>query len=94
VDKAFKGQVGRNLEAYVDDVVIKIRTDEDMLQDIQETFDKLREIYMKLNPKKCSVRKESGKFLGVMVSKDGIKAHPDKVEAVLKMKSPGSVKEI
>jgi hypothetical protein len=94
MDKAFKEQVGRNLEVYVDDVVIKSKTDEDMLEDIKETFAQLRKINMKLNPKKCSFGKEAGKFLGVLVSKDGIQAHPDKVQAVMKMKSPNTVKEI
>jgi hypothetical protein len=64
MDKAFKGQVGRNLEVYVDDMVIKIRSDEEMLEDIKETFAQLRKINMKLNPKKCSLGKKWGNSLG------------------------------
>ncbi|GJY56815.1 reverse transcriptase domain-containing protein [Tanacetum coccineum] len=54
IDKVFNNQIRRNLEAYVNDMVIKSVSEEDMLIDIQGTFDKLRAINMKLNPKKCS----------------------------------------
>ncbi|GKA15198.1 DNA-directed DNA polymerase [Tanacetum coccineum] len=62
VDKVFSDQIRRNLEAYVDDMVIKSISEEDMLQDIQETF-------MKLNPKKCSFGVEEGLFLGHLITK-------------------------
>ncbi|GJR08447.1 reverse transcriptase domain-containing protein [Tanacetum coccineum] len=54
VDNAFEGQVGRNLEVYVDDLVIKSHTEDELVRDIVETFRALRKINMKLNPKKCS----------------------------------------
>ncbi|GJV13934.1 reverse transcriptase domain-containing protein [Tanacetum coccineum] len=54
VDEAFDKQIGRNLEVYVDDMVIKSKAEKDMLADTAETFDNLRRINMKLNPKKCS----------------------------------------
>ncbi|GJU53674.1 RNA-directed DNA polymerase, eukaryota, reverse transcriptase zinc-binding domain protein [Tanacetum coccineum] len=57
-------QLGRNLEAYVDDMVIKSKTEQEMVMDIAETFDNLRKINMKLNPKKCSFGVKEGKFLG------------------------------
>ena len=49
---------------------------------------------MKLNPSKCAFRVSSGKFLGFMVSHRGIKANPDKIQAILDMKPPRSIKEI
>ncbi|XP_076922861.1 putative mitochondrial protein AtMg00860 [Bidens hawaiensis] len=49
---------------------------------------------MKLNPGKCSLGVEEGKFLGVLVTKEGIKANPEKVEALIQMDSPTSVKEV
>ena len=82
VDKAFNKQIGRNFEAYVDDMVIKSRTEEDLLSDIQETFNQLRAINMKLNPKKCSFGVEEGQFLGHLITKQGIKANPSKVKAI------------
>ncbi|GJV52527.1 retrovirus-related pol polyprotein from transposon TNT 1-94 [Tanacetum coccineum] len=60
VDKAFHKQIGRNLEVYVDDLVIKSRTEDEIVRDIEETFKTLREINMKLNPKKCTFRVEEG----------------------------------
>jgi hypothetical protein len=51
MDKAFKDQIRRNLEVYVDELVIKSRTEADLIKDIQETFDQLRSIRMKLNPR-------------------------------------------
>ncbi|GKE22169.1 hypothetical protein Tco_1433681 [Tanacetum coccineum] len=54
VDSTFQTQLRRNLEAYVDDMVIKRKTEQDMIMDIAETFDNLRKINMKLNPMKCS----------------------------------------
>ncbi|XP_022003391.1 uncharacterized protein LOC110900838 [Helianthus annuus] len=68
MDKAFEKQIGRNLEVYVDDLVIKSREEKQMLEDIEETFQKLREYNIKLNPKKCSFGVEEGKFLGVVVT--------------------------
>ncbi|GJU91484.1 reverse transcriptase domain-containing protein [Tanacetum coccineum] len=55
VDNAFEGQVGRNLEVYVDDLVIKSHTEDELVRDIVETFRALRKINMKLNPKKCTL---------------------------------------
>ena len=54
MDKAFKPQIDVNLEVYVDDLVIKSKEEDQMLRDIQDTFDQLRSIRMKLNPSKCS----------------------------------------
>nr|GEV51929.1 hypothetical protein [Tanacetum cinerariifolium] len=71
VDRAFKTQIERNLEAYVDDMVIKSMSERDILADIAETFDNLRWINMKLNPKKCSFGVAKEKFLGEIQSLAG-----------------------
>ncbi|GJX31368.1 reverse transcriptase domain-containing protein [Tanacetum coccineum] len=63
VDKAFQRQIGRNLEVYVDDLVIKSHTEEEIIRDITETFKTLRQINMKLNPKKCTFGMQEGMFL-------------------------------
>ncbi|GKC91155.1 reverse transcriptase domain-containing protein, partial [Tanacetum coccineum] len=75
-------QIGRNLEAYVDDMVIKSRDEKMLLADIAETFDNLKKINMKLNPKKCSFGVEEGKFLGYMVMSKGIRDNPKKTRAL------------
>nr|GEU88007.1 reverse transcriptase domain-containing protein [Tanacetum cinerariifolium] len=94
VDKAFQKQIGRNLEVYVDDLVNKIRTIHEIIRDIEETFKTLREINMKLNPKKCTFGIEEGIFLGYKVNTKGIKVCPDKVEAVLSLPSPKCLKDV
>ncbi|GKC00897.1 reverse transcriptase domain-containing protein [Tanacetum coccineum] len=94
VDKAFHKQIGRNLEVYVDDLVIKSRTEDEIIRDIEETFKTLREINMKLNPKKCTFGVEEGMFLGYKVNTKGIKVCPDKVDDVLSLPSPRCLKDV
>nr|GEX12912.1 reverse transcriptase domain-containing protein [Tanacetum cinerariifolium] len=64
MDKAFESQVGRNIEVYVDDLVVKSHTEDEMVGDIEETFRTLRKVNMKLNTKKCSFGLAEGVFLG------------------------------
>ncbi|GJX28713.1 reverse transcriptase domain-containing protein [Tanacetum coccineum] len=94
VDRAFDSQVGRNMEVYVDDLVIKSHTEAEMLRDIGETFRTLRKINMKLNPKKCTFGAVEGMFLGYTITPEGIKPCPDKTEAVLQLPSPRTIKEV
>ncbi|GJY10148.1 reverse transcriptase domain-containing protein [Tanacetum coccineum] len=94
VDKAFHKQIGRNLKVYVDNLVIKIRTEDEIVRDIKETFKTLREINMKLNPKKCTFRVEEGMFLGYKVNTKGLKVCPDKVDVVLSLPSPRCLKDV
>ncbi|GJV20538.1 reverse transcriptase domain-containing protein [Tanacetum coccineum] len=94
VDKAFHKQIGRNLEVYVDNLVIKSRTEDEIVKDIEETFQTLREINMKLNPKKCTFGIEEGMFLGYKVSTRGLKVCPNKVDAVLSLPSPKCLKDV
>ncbi|GJV47605.1 reverse transcriptase domain-containing protein [Tanacetum coccineum] len=93
VDKAFQKQIGRNLEVYVDDLVIKSRTEEEVIRDITETFKTLRQINMKLNPKKCTSMQESI-YLGYKVSTNGLRACPEKADAVLSLPSPRCIKDV
>nr|GEU40118.1 reverse transcriptase domain-containing protein [Tanacetum cinerariifolium] len=87
VDKAFQKQIGRNLEVYVDDLVIKSRMKQEVIRDIEETFKTLREINMKLKPKNGTFGMREGMFLGYKVNADGLKVCPDKVEAKCTKKS-------
>ncbi|GJX74845.1 reverse transcriptase domain-containing protein [Tanacetum coccineum] len=94
VDKAFQKQIGRNLEVYVDDLVIKSRVEKEVIRDVEETFKTLREINMKLNPKKYAIRMREGTFLGYKVDADGLRICPNKLEAVLKLPSPKCLKDV
>uniref|UniRef100_A0A2N9GAI6 Uncharacterized protein n=1 Tax=Fagus sylvatica TaxID=28930 RepID=A0A2N9GAI6_FAGSY len=92
VNKMFHDQIGRNVEVYVDDMLVKSKKDEDHLADLKETFQTLRRYNMKLNPAKCVFGVSSSKFLGFMVSQRGIEANPDKIKAILEMSPPKTVK--
>nr|GEV19344.1 reverse transcriptase domain-containing protein [Tanacetum cinerariifolium] len=83
IDKAFESQMGRNIEVYVDDLVVKSHTEAEMVRDIEETFQTLRKINMKLNPKKCSFGLAEGVFLGYVITPEGIKPCPEKTTAVM-----------
>ena len=93
VNKIFSEQIGRNMEVYVDDMLIKSKEELTHLDDLKETFTTLRQYQMKLNPSKCAFGVASGKFLEFMVFQRGIKANPEKVQAILDMTSPKTVKE-
>uniref|UniRef100_A0A2N9FLD8 Uncharacterized protein n=1 Tax=Fagus sylvatica TaxID=28930 RepID=A0A2N9FLD8_FAGSY len=94
VNKMFHDQIGRNVEVYVDDMLVKSKKDDDHLADLKETFQALRRYNMKLNPAKCVFGVSSGKFLGFVVSQRGIEANPDKIKAILEMTPPKTVKEV
>jgi len=94
MDKIFKGLIGRAVEVYVDDIVVKSDSFEQHLKDLNEVFKALRGVNMKLNPEKCTFGVEGGKFLGFMLTHRGIEANPDKCQAILNMRSPNSVKEV
>ena len=94
VNHMFRPQIGRNVEVYVDDMLVKSLDERKHLEDLQETFDTFRQYNMKLNPSKCAFGVSSGKFLGFMVSHRGIEANPDKIQAILDIKPPQSIKKV
>ena len=82
------------MEVYVDDMLVKSKEELAHLDDLKETFATLKQYQMKLNPSKCIFGVVSGKFLGFMVSQKGIEANPEKVQAIINMASPRTVKEV
>jgi hypothetical protein len=87
-------QLGRNTEAYIDDMGVKTQEDEGLISDLAETLDNLRKIKMKLNPRKCTFGVPSGKLLGYMVSCRGIDPNLEKVSATTKMKPPDNLHDV
>ena len=90
----FKKQIGRNMEVYVDDMLVKSKEEEDHLDDLKEMFNTLRQYSMKLNSSKYVFGVSSGKFLGFIVSQRGIEENPEKVKAILEMSSLKTIKEV
>jgi hypothetical protein len=82
------------VEAYVDDVVIKIENSENFIEDLQLVFNSLRLYRWKLNPEKCVFGVPVGKLLGFIVSHRGIEANLEKVEAIMRMEAPRSQKNV
>jgi hypothetical protein len=94
MNRIFHHQIGRNVEVYVDDMLVKMKDEENHFEDLKETFETLRRYRMKLNPSKCVFGVSSRKFLGFMVSQRGIEVNPDKIKAVLEMTPPRTIKEV
>jgi hypothetical protein len=87
-------QIGRNVEAYIDDVVVKSKKREDLLDDLKETFNNLRKYKMMLNPKKCVFSVSSEKLLDYMVSYRGIDVNPKNVKVIEQLQRPQTRTEI
>ncbi|XP_057443195.1 uncharacterized protein LOC130734919 [Lotus japonicus] len=94
MDRVFQGLVGRNMEVYVDDMIVKSVFGSNHHKDLMEAFGRIRKHNMRLNPEKCSFGIRGGKFLGFMITSRGIKINPDKCKAIQEMKSPSNVKEV
>jgi hypothetical protein len=83
-----------NVEAYVDDVVVKTIEEDKLIVDLTETFANLREFQWKLNPTKCVFGVPSGLLLGFMVGHRGIEANPAKIDAIRKIAKTSNKKDI
>src|SRR5438552_3053252 len=94
MQRCLHDQLRRNVEAYVDDVVIKSRVKEDLISDLSETFTNLRYFRWKLNPEKCVFGVPPGKLLGFIVSYRGIEVNPEKLKDIFRMNSPTKLKDV
>uniref|UniRef100_A0A2N9EZG4 RNase H type-1 domain-containing protein n=1 Tax=Fagus sylvatica TaxID=28930 RepID=A0A2N9EZG4_FAGSY len=94
VTKMFKDQIGKTMEIYIDDMVVKSRLSQDHLKDLTETFRVLRLHKLRLNASKCVFGVGSGKFLGFMVSHRGIEVNPDQIKVIQELKAPRTHKEV
>jgi hypothetical protein len=94
IQKCLKSQIGKNVEAYVDDVVVKTTEEDQLIADLAETFTKLREFSWKLILTKCVFGVPYRLFLGFMVEHQGIEANLMKVDAIRNMAKPSCKKYI
>jgi hypothetical protein len=86
--------MGRNAEAYMDDIIVKTHEGHTFIEDLEETFANLRKVNIKLNHAKCAFGVPSCKLLGFLVSHRGIEANPDKVKAIEEMRPARNLKEM
>jgi ribonuclease HI len=91
MNHVFREHIGRMVEAYVDDIVVKTRKASNLISDLEVTFRCLKAKSVKLNPEKCVFRVPRGMLLGFIVSERGIEANPEKIAAITNM---GPIKDL
>ena len=93
MNNVLQNHIGKNVEVYVDDIIIKSQGEEHA-KDLDQILDILDRYKIKLNPDKCVFGVKAEKFLGFMISNRGIKANQEKMEAILNMKAPKTMNEL
>ena len=88
----FHDMMHKDVEVYVDDMIVKSRDKENHLATLQRFFERIRQFRLRLNPKKCTFGVTSGKLLGHIVSERGIEVDPEKIKAILDMPAPRNEK--
>ena len=94
VTKMFRLLLGKTMEVYIDDMLIKSKERPDHANHLQQAFDLLRTYGMKLNPVKCAFGVSVGQFLGFMMTQRGIEANPSQLKAILESPASSSRKEV
>ena len=92
--RIFEAQLGKNIEIYIDDMVVKSKVEFDHVNDLVNIFDILRRYKMRLNASKCSFGVGSRKFLGYMVTHCGIEVNPDQIKTINNLQPPWNPKEV
>ena len=92
VTKMFKPLLGKTIEVYIDDMLVKSMERSDHAEHLQGACELLRAYGMKLNPSKCTFGVSMGRFLGFMVTRRGIEANPAQLKAILESLAPVSRK--
>ena len=86
--------IGKTVEVYIDDMLIKSVRKANHIEDLREVLGVLRSNKLRLNALKCIFRVSSGKFLGHMVSYNGVKSNPDQISALLNLEPPKDAKQV
>ena len=92
--KMFESRLGKTIEVYIDDMVVKSKLVSEHLADLTNVFEILRWHKLRLNASKCSFGVGTGKFLGYMVTHRGIEVNPDQIKAINSLQPPQNPKEV
>ena len=92
--RMFEPQLGKNIEIYIDDMVVKNKVESEHANDLENIFAILREHKLRLNTSKCSFGVRSGKFFSYMVTHYGIEVNPDQIKAINNLQPPRNPKEV
>jgi len=90
----FESKLGKNIEVYIDDMVVKIKAEAEHVGDLGSVFEVLRKHKLCLNASKCSFGVGLGKFLGYVVTHHGIDVNPDQIKAINDLQPPWNPKEV
>uniref|UniRef100_A0A2N9ENF4 Integrase catalytic domain-containing protein n=1 Tax=Fagus sylvatica TaxID=28930 RepID=A0A2N9ENF4_FAGSY len=90
----FHDMMHREIEDYVDDIVVKSKTRRDHFGVLKKVFERCRLYKLKMNPLKCAFGVSAGKFLGFLVHQRGIDVDPTRASAIATMKPPTTHKEL
>ena len=92
--RMFEPQLGKNIEVYIDDMVVKSKAESEHVNDLRNIFEILRKHNLCLNASKCSFGVSTSKFLGYMVTHCGIEVNPDQIKAINNLQPPRNPKEV
>ena len=92
VTRMFESQLGKNVEAYIDEMVIKSKEESEHLSDLGKIFAILRKHKLRLNASKCSFGVGFGNFLGYMITHQGIEVNPDQIKVIHNLHPPRNPK--
>ena len=94
VTRIFKDQIGKTIDVYIDDMVVKTRKSGGHVRDLVEVFEILRQHKLCLNADKCAFGVGSGKFLGYMIATWGIEVNLDQIIVIQQLCPPNNPKEV
>jgi hypothetical protein len=94
MQKCLADQIGRNIHAYVDDIAVMSKKQDNLIEDLQEIFNDIRKYNMMLNPTKCAFGVLAGQLLGLIVSNRGIEVNPKKIKDILDIYRPNDLKDV
>ena len=92
--RMFEPQLGKNIEIYIDDIVVKSKAESKHVNDLENIFAILRKHKLQLNASKCSFGVGSGKFLGYMVIHRRIEVNPNQIKVINNLQPPWNPKEV
>ncbi|MFG1569932.1 reverse transcriptase family protein [Staphylococcus aureus] len=90
----FRQHLRKTVECYIDDIAVKSRRTGDHLRDLETVFKLMRKHQLKMNPTKSFLGVSIGKFLGFIVTAEGIQIDPDKTKAILELEPPKNLREL
>ncbi|XP_059659004.1 uncharacterized protein LOC132305373 [Cornus florida] len=94
MNSIFHDMIGRFMEIYIDDVVVKSSAKRQHLEHLKRAFERMKVHKLKMNPLKCAFGVSAGNFLGFLVHKRGIKVDQNKVKAIINARAPANKKQV